>query len=72
MVAQIDAKEILRRNIEEWGERKTYHATLEEIKILIKGKASIVHLNKNNGDGTFSNKVCLKNKFFISSTEEKY
>ncbi|PIT93587.1 hypothetical protein COU00_03545 [Candidatus Falkowbacteria bacterium CG10_big_fil_rev_8_21_14_0_10_43_11] len=66
-----EAIKILNRNLEDWGaERDSYPATAEEMEILIQGGATIVHLNKNNGDGTFSSKVLFGEKYFISSAAE--
>jgi len=63
------ANSIFKRNIADCGsDRDTYQATLEEIQIFIKGGGKIVHLNKDNNDGSCSHKVKFKNKFFIACT----
>ena len=66
------AKLIITNAQKDWGIKDSYLATNEEMSVLINAGATIVFLNKNEGDGTFSHKIIYEGLTFLQSTEGEY
>jgi len=67
------AEDILKENIESWGEgRETFTVSLDEVRIIIASAGSIIkELNRVNGDGTFFTLVKYHDKFFNCSSSSE-
>ena len=61
--------EFFRKVISEWGEKDVYSIEKEEIPTLLSFGGKI-ESNKDNGDGTFSTTIKLRDKQFICVTTE--
>ena len=53
------------------ADRDVFSAKPREILILIRGGASILKFNYDNGDDTFSHEVRFKDKTFVACSKEK-
>lgn len=67
---RIAARSILLANVASWGERDTYHATIDELRILIEAGGEIVTVNCDNHDGSYSHHVRYDGTNFLDSSHE--
>lgn len=72
LLYQYAAKQIITNAKKDWDGKKIYLATNEEMSVLISAGATIVFLNKNEGDGTFTHKIIYGDLIFLQSTEGEY
>ncbi|MGB8816043.1 MAG: hypothetical protein WCC74_02310 [Minisyncoccia bacterium] len=73
MASSKTAKEILRENIDSWGEQKiTLPINADEMRIIVLSQGAVVKkLNHDNDDGTFFTSVEYEGKLFVCSTSSK-
>jgi hypothetical protein len=70
LLNMLAANKILLQNITSWGERKVYHATINELIVLLTGGAEAIELNHDEGDGSFSHRLNFRGHTFMQSTNE--
>jgi hypothetical protein len=63
------AQEIVKNQIEGWGERELYLVTEEEFEVLLSAGGCYKEMNTPNGDGTFFSSLVFQGKTFCTSTQ---